>query len=308
MKDPDPFFANSALSIDRLRAFLAVAAAGGFAAAAPGDANAQTRLSQKVRGLEDFFKVALFERRTRGVTLTRKGEKLAALTREFLTRLKDFAAESDPEVVPDVDVGCGDSVQRWLELHCADAFGDRCVHVQMLSGPEVITLLFDSQLDFGIVRDADMGQGLRSAPIIDIDYALYVPKSLLPGKNQLPVKELLEKLPICTLTGEPSFRKQLEDSLEEAGVRQRLRRVVETFPQICDAVLTGQFAAVMPTFVRDRLPPSHYLELKDPVLGKHDTKLHLVWMPRLETQRPEIVALVPAIIERMQRHHRERGR
>jgi DNA-binding transcriptional LysR family regulator len=158
------------------------------------------------------------------------------------------------------------------------------------------------------VRASDMGRGLRSAFLGEIDYALYVPKSLLPGGKQLPTKQLLEKLPICTLTGEPSFREQLEASLENAGVRCRLRRVVETFPQICDAVLTGCYAAVLPTFARDLLPPSHFLELKDPVLGKHDTKLNLVWMPRLERQRPAVAALVPTIVERMQRHHRERGR
>ena len=300
------FFSRRGLSIDRLLSFIEVADAGGFAAAAPDKIARQNQLSRQVGDLEDFFATPLVERRTKGIVLTEAGRELAVTLREAFARMQDIHAKASSEPTY-VRLGCGESVYHWWVIPCGDAFGDTCVESTVLSGPEVIAGLFDAQLDFGIVRTSDLRPGLRSRLIGEIDYALYVPHALVPDSTPLDVKELLAVIPIGILTGEPSFSERLETSLKRARVKFRKGWVSETFPKLCRAVAKGRIAAVLPTFARDELPSSHFHELKHPVLGKHERPMNLVWMPRLERQRPDVAALVPGIVARMQQYRKGAG-
>jgi DNA-binding transcriptional LysR family regulator len=295
------WFARSGLSIDRLRSFLAVVDAGGFAAAAPGDIPRQQQLSRQIGELEDFFQVKLIERSTKGIALTAHGRELAVHTRESLARFQDFSAKARSELLH-VRIGCGESVYRWWLSPCADTFGAVRACSTMMSGPEVIAGLFDSALELGFVRTSDLRRGLRARQIGEIEYALYVPKSLVPDGKLPGIKQLLEVLPLGTLTGEPGFTQRLETALARAKVKYAPIWLAETFPQLADTVAKGHIAAVLPTLARAELPSARFHELKDPIFGKHDGRMNLAWMPRLERQRPDIAALVPRIVARMQAH------
>src|SRR5690242_11628257 len=83
-------FAESGLSMDRLRALLAVAAAGSIVKAADGDAVKQSQFSRQIKELEDFFHSKLIERQGKGVRLTTNGKELARLSRFFLLGLSNF--------------------------------------------------------------------------------------------------------------------------------------------------------------------------------------------------------------------------
>jgi len=62
-------FAESGLSLDRLRALLAVGAAGSIVKATDGDPVRQSQYSRQIKELEDFFRTRLIERQGKGTRL-----------------------------------------------------------------------------------------------------------------------------------------------------------------------------------------------------------------------------------------------
>src|SRR5436190_19413828 len=86
----DKLFTDRGLSLDRLRAFLKVAATGSIVKAANGDAVKQSQYSRQIREVEDFFRAKLIERHGKGIRLTAKGRELARISRFFLRGLANF--------------------------------------------------------------------------------------------------------------------------------------------------------------------------------------------------------------------------
>src|ERR1041384_2559829 len=83
-------FAESGLSLDRLKALLAVGAAGSIIKAAGGDPVKQSQYSRQIKELEDFFRITLVERDGKGICLTSNGRELARISRFFLLGLSNF--------------------------------------------------------------------------------------------------------------------------------------------------------------------------------------------------------------------------
>ena len=69
----------------QLKAFHAVARNGGFSSAARALGVTQPTLTVQVRALEDGYRVALFHRRGRRVTLTRAGEELYTIAQRYFS-------------------------------------------------------------------------------------------------------------------------------------------------------------------------------------------------------------------------------
>src|SRR4051812_31633260 len=72
-----------------LRVFEAVARTGGMNSAAPELNTVQSNVTARIRVLEEDLGIALFERRSRGVVLTRAGEQLLPYARRVDVLLAD---------------------------------------------------------------------------------------------------------------------------------------------------------------------------------------------------------------------------
>src|SRR6266568_8259698 len=83
-------FAESGLSLDRLKALLEVGAAGSIVKAANGDPVRQSQYSRQIKELENFFRSRLIERQGKGSRLTANGKELARISRFFLLGLSNF--------------------------------------------------------------------------------------------------------------------------------------------------------------------------------------------------------------------------
>src|SRR5690242_14270230 len=83
-------FAESGLSLDRLRALVEVGAAGSIVKAADGEPVRQSQYSRQIKELEDFFRVKLIERQVKGARLTEHGRELARISRFFMVGLSNF--------------------------------------------------------------------------------------------------------------------------------------------------------------------------------------------------------------------------
>jgi DNA-binding transcriptional LysR family regulator len=175
--------------------------------------------------------------------------------------------------------------------------GPTTMSLVALSGPDVAARILDARLDFGIVRARDVPARARSRAIGSIVYALYVPKVLRARRGARAI-DLLASLPLATQNGDPELEERLTTALDRAKVSAVPSLVCETFPQAQRAVMTGLFAAVLPTLARTELVPSGFDEIRDPIFGA-PSKVHLVWHPRLERQRPRAFALVATLAEEL---------
>ena len=86
----EKLFAESGLSLNRVKALLEVAAAGSIAKATNGDPVRQSQYSRQIKELEDFFQVKLMERYGKGIRLTTNGRELARISRFFLLGMSNF--------------------------------------------------------------------------------------------------------------------------------------------------------------------------------------------------------------------------
>ncbi|NIF50843.1 LysR family transcriptional regulator [Burkholderia sp. Ax-1724] len=86
MKLPD-------LEMDLLRAFVAVAEAGSFTAAAERVGRTQSAVSQKILRLEEALQMRVSERTSRSLTLTRDGERVLVAVRRLLDQYESFLRE-----------------------------------------------------------------------------------------------------------------------------------------------------------------------------------------------------------------------
>src|ERR1700761_6303766 len=78
------------VTINQLRAFVAVCDHGSFSGAARGLKRAQSAISHAVNALERAFDVELFERNTRKATLTAAGRSLLPDARAVISRTEEM--------------------------------------------------------------------------------------------------------------------------------------------------------------------------------------------------------------------------
>ena len=130
------------LDLDLLRAFVAVAEAGSFTAAANVVGRSQSAVSQKILRLEDNLQLRVFERTSRSLTLTKDGERLLVTGRRMLGQYDAFIRElRDPPAVRKLRLGISENL----------------VHTQLPQFLAQISVLFpDLQVDLATGGSAEL--------------------------------------------------------------------------------------------------------------------------------------------------------
>ncbi len=108
-------FAQSGLSLERMKSFAEIVAAGGITAAAGDDANRQSQLSRQLKELERYFGVELIRRGRGPMTLTGAGTRLYQIIRQAFGAIEEFRQTSASEPV-ELVIGAGESLIQWLLL------------------------------------------------------------------------------------------------------------------------------------------------------------------------------------------------
>ena len=269
------------LSLDRLSSFLQVAEAGGLARAAPGEPVRQSQLSRQLKDLESALGQALFVRTGRGMELTSAGRALARVVRELGQGLTDVAsAERGPVRV---SLGAGDSVLQWLVLPGLAALRAEGVELELgaLGSDGVVSALLEHRIDLGLLRSSEAAGDLKRVRLGQVSYALFS----AVGRGKLPLAV-------------PSTERGLERALASLGPAA-LR--CETFPQVAQAVRSGGFSGVLPTFARSQLPAAEFKLTTVPALESVGTPLILAWRARTLELRPQVRVLQRALTELVRR-------
>ena len=188
------------MKVDMLgvEAFIAVADAGGFTRAADRLHLTQTALSRRVQRLEDFLGIALFERTTRSVALTRIGADFLPQARRLLGDLRGALAEireTGKALRGDVTIACVPTagvhllpaiLQRYAQLHPTNR-----VRILDHSSSGVAEAVLRREAEFGINMQGAAHAELESAPLMSDRMVLVCRRThRLAHRSRVPWKDL----------------------------------------------------------------------------------------------------------------------
>lgn len=295
-------FAQSGLSLERLKTFREIVAAGGITAAAGDDSNRQSQFSRQLKELERYFGVELLKRGRGPAELTDAGQRLYEIIGHTLRSLEEFRGTCAGQPV-EIVVGAGESLIQWLLLPrmagLAEAHPRLAVTFQNLKTDEILRRLLDGGVDFGVVSRFELNRTLASAPLGKLHYCLFAPASLLPANPKLKVKShILGQLPLAMLEGSAQVRKALEQEAQHAGLKLNVRLRFSSYPQLAQAVQNLGVAAIMPKLAAASFKDSEVRVIPLPFLSGLSRQVSLVWNRKTADVRPAIAKyaqLLPAI-------------
>jgi DNA-binding transcriptional LysR family regulator len=145
------------IEVDLLRAFVAVADTGGFTAAAESLHRTQSAVSQKIARLEETLGWKVFERHTRALRLTDRGQKLLLSARRMLEHYDRFLGELQTTgPVESVRLGVSDNLTLTRLPALLAGFNERFpnVRLELTTAPSTDLLrdLNERRLDVVVAR------------------------------------------------------------------------------------------------------------------------------------------------------------
>ena len=256
---------HSPLELRHLKTLLALREAGNLSRAAQLLSLTQSALSHQLKGLEDHYGAALFERKSSPISFGAVGTRLLQVADAVLPLLED--AERD---VSRLVSGAAGSVRIAVECHTCfewlmpamDAFRARWPEVELdiVSGfhTDPVGLLHQDRAELAIVSEVDPDEsGVTTRPLFSAEIV-----ALLPQGHALLRKPWLEADDFAahTLITYPVSDDMLDlvrRVLQPAGVKP-LRRTTELTVVMLQLVASGRGLAALPLWaVKSHLKRGH---------------------------------------------------
>lgn len=166
------------MDLRHLRYFVAVADEGSVSEAARSRLNtAQPSLSRQLKDLERELGVELFERRVRGVTLTRSGRLFLSHVRQILKQVDDaVAAVRDAPLHLRVGIipGLETMILPELTRRCRER-GEVEIEVTSTASTGLVQEIRDGNLDLAFARPSEMDVDLHFEPVAAHHIAVFLP-------------------------------------------------------------------------------------------------------------------------------------
>jgi len=285
-------FANSGLSLERLKTFREIVAAGGITAAAGDDSNRQSQYSRQLKELEKYFGVELLRRGHGPVELTDAGQRLYETIGHTLSALQEFRLTCAGQPV-ELKIGAGESLIQWLLLPrlsgLSAAHPRLAVTLQNMTTDEILKGLVDGALDFGVVSRCEPHRALASVPLGKLDFQLFAPAKLLPANERLKLSsEILGQIPLAMLDGSVRTRQAIEQEAQRAGVKLNVRLRFSSYPQLAQAMSSLEVAAVMPRLAEASFEGKAVRAVTLTFLNGLSRQVCLVWNRKVAEVRPAI--------------------
>ena len=295
-------FANSGLSLERLKTFREIVAAGGITAAAGDDSNRQSQYSRQLKELEKYFRVELLKRGHGPAQLTDAGQRLYEIIGHTLSALDEFRLTCASQPL-EFRMGAGESLIQWLLLPrlagLSAAHPRLTLSFQNLKTDEILAGVMDGALDFGVVSRFDSHRALAAAPLGKLEFRLFAPAQLLPANERLKISsEILGQLPLAMLEGSASIHQAVEQEAQRVGAKLNVRLRFSSYPQLAHAVSSLGVAAIMPRLAQTSLGGQGVRAVPLPFLAALSREVSLVWNRKLAEVRPAIAKysrLLPSI-------------
>jgi DNA-binding transcriptional LysR family regulator len=295
-------FAESGLSLDRLKALLAVGAAGSIVKATGGDPVRQSQYSRQIKELEDFFRIKLVERHGKGIRLTANGKELARISRFFLLGLSNFQRGCLAEEQT-FRIGASATFIRQFLLPVVSSAkviqSDTRYIVETVSDDEIERRLHDLTLDFGVTTRATLSRPLQLMELGKWRLSLWVPHTLHRTDKSAGLAFKERRLPLVLAAKE----------LEACGVHNfsdhDCRLNCDNFLQAEEALNGERVAAVLPDFLTPNGGSKSFLRPRMPDVESRAFHFRFAWNPRLLRLNPQALrrkdSLAEALMEQMLR-------
>ena len=295
-------FAQSGLSLERLKTFREIVASGGIIAAAGYDSNRQSQYSRQLKELERYFGVQLLKRGRGSSGLTDSGQRLYEIVGQTMRALEEFRGTCAGQPL-ELVVGAGESLIQWLLLPRLEGLSEAqpqlAVTFQNLKTDEIFARLLDGGVDFGVASRPETSLFLASVPLGKLEFCLFAPASLLPANPRLKLKsDILGHLPLAMLEGSAGIRHAVEQEAHRAGIKLNVRLRCSSYPQLAQAVQNLGVAAIMPKLAAAAFKEADVRAVPLPFLGTLSRQVSLVWNRNTAEMRPAIAKygrLLPAI-------------
>lgn len=216
--------------------------------------------SKRISDLEDAVGAELFERHSRGVTLTHAGQALQRHTQRILADVDHLAAELSDHaqgIVGVVRVAANTSaVTQFLPADLARftaAHAGIRIELDESDSREAVLAVVDGRADLGIFADRTATLGLQTVPYRRDRLVLVVPTThplARPGAGGAPATPLpfadVADLDFVSLPAQTSLAQRLAAESAAIGRRLRVRIHVRSFDAMCQMVAAGLGVAVLP--------------------------------------------------------------
>ena len=209
--------------------------------------------SKRISDLEEAVGAELFERHSRGVTLTFAGQALHRHAQRILGDVDQLAAELSDHASGIVGV-----VRLWANTSAVTQFLPADVAAFLAAHPgirlelhehdseAVVLAVLDGRADIGIFADRTPPLGLQTTLYRRDRLVLVVPHDHpLAGREQIAFADATE-FEFVSLSQGTSLAKRLALEAQTLGRRLRLRIHVRSFDAICQMVAAGLGVAVLP--------------------------------------------------------------
>ena len=227
----------------QLKAFHAVAREGGFSAAARAMGVTQPTLTVQVRALEDGYRVVLFHRRGRRVTLTRAGAELFTVTQRY------FSVEREAGEFLRAEGGlargrvaiAADGPHHVMPLIGAirDELPGLEIVVSIGNSEEVVQALLDYEAEFGLLSEYRMDDRLAVLSASRHAIVLMMPADHeWAGRKSVAIADLAARPMVLREKGSAT-RRSFEAALAEAGIAPKVALEIGSREAVREAVAAG---------------------------------------------------------------------
>jgi DNA-binding transcriptional LysR family regulator len=240
--------ARPAMDARDLKIFEAVARSGGMNSAAAELNTVQSNVTARVRRLEEDLGVALLRRSSRGVTLTKAGERLLPFARKIEAVLADARRAATDEGTPQglLTIGSLETTAAQRLSPIITAFGTAHPKVNLVirtgTNAALIEQILDFRLDGAFVCGPVKHPDLATVTAFREELVLATSRDTKSLKAALAGGELkiLVKGPGC------AYRSRLEDLLSRRGVTPVGRMEFGTIEAILGCVEAGLGVTLLP--------------------------------------------------------------
>ncbi len=246
---------------------------------------AQSNVSRQIKLLEESLGVRLFHRTRQGVSLTPEGQRfrqeILPLTQELREKLERFSNRQQEEA-GEIKIGCFSEVGKnfFMPLFLEFQRAHPAVVVEMAYENEsaILQMLTKSEIEFGIVANPPIIEGLAAFPVLKQKIALFGP----PGGPK-PTKEEIENAPFAAYEKTDVLLGELWSKLISKRKKPRLVSIVNSHRSMLDAVTALGCYAVLPVLsARPFVEAGRVRQIPN---YEFDAAIYLVhpqteWMPR----------------------------
>ena len=209
--------------------------------------------SKRIADLEAAVGTDLFERHSRGITLTAAGEALKEHAQRILNDVDLMTAD-----LSDYAAGVVGVVRLWANTSAITQFLPADIAAFSAANPEirieleeqnseqVALAVVDGQADFGIMADGMPTLGLQTTLYRRDQLVLVVPTAHPLARHKSASFDEALEFDFVSLSRDTSLARRLQLATADSGGRLKLRIQVRSFDAMCLMVAAGLGIAVLP--------------------------------------------------------------